>query len=124
MAEYLVTYDFKVGATSQYRTFVLCAEPQGLLYVYRSDDLFRLTNTTLWGEFATKENAKTAFDNAQAAAENKLGSKIILEKRMITRISDYFVRSDKRKAPEKQWMKASDLETCRAHQLNDPFFAY
>jgi len=124
MAEYLITYDFKVTVTSQYRTFSLCAEPQGLLYVYKADDLFRLPNTTIWGEFVSKEAARTAFDNAQAAAEKKLGVKMTLEKRVVTRMSDFFVRSDKRKAPERQWTKASDLETCRAHQLNDPFFTY
>lgn len=125
MADYLVTYDFKVGASSQYKEFVECAEIEGLIYVYDlGDELARLTNTTLWGVFSDKKAAKAAFERAQTAAETKLGRKITLEKRVITQMADVFVRSDKKKRPDARWIKSTKFETCRAHQKNDSFFAY
>lgn len=125
MADYLVTYDFKVGAPSQYKEFVECAEIEGLIYVYDlGKELARLTNTTIWGVFADKKAAKAAFERAQAAAEKNLGRKIVLEKRVITQMADVFVRSDTTKLRDARWTKPTKFETCRAHQKNDPFFAY
>lgn len=125
MADYLVTYDFKVGASSQYKEFVECAEVEGLLYVFHgTSKLFRLTNTTLWGVFSTTDAAKAAFDRALAAADKKVGRKIALEKRFITPVSGWSITSDKNKAPESKWTKSTEFETCRAHQKNDPFFVY
>ena len=69
MADYLVTYDFRVGAPSQYKEFVECAEIEGHVYVYDlGDELARLTNTTIWGAFPDKKAAKAAFERAQTAA--------------------------------------------------------
>ncbi|MEN5083077.1 hypothetical protein ABE438_11380 [Bosea sp. TWI1241] len=125
MADYLVTYDFKVGASSQYKEFVECAEAEGLLYFFHgTEQLHRLTNTTLWGVFVSTEEAKKAFDRAKAAAEGKVGRKIVLEKRVITLLSGWSILSDTKKAPETKWTKSTKFETCRAHQKNDPFFAY
>lgn len=125
MADHLVSYDFKVGASSQYKDFVECAEIEGLLYVFHgSSKLFRLTNTTLWGVFSSADAAKTAFDRALAGAEKRVGRKIVLEKRFITLVSGWSIKSDKNKTPESQWTKSTEFETCRAHQKNDPFFVY
>lgn len=126
MEDYLVTYDFKKsGASNQWADFIKCAEPEGLIYVYDvGDELARLTNTTLWGLFENKQAVKAAFERAQAAAEKKLGRAITLEKRVITKMTDVFVRSDEKKKPDQRWMKSTKFETCRAHQKNDPFFAY
>lgn len=125
LAEYLVTYDFKDGAPKQWEEFIKCAETEGLIYVYDlGKELARLTNTTLWGEFENKQAAKDAFERAQSAAGNNIGRAITLEKRVITKISDVFVRSDKKKIPEARWKKSTKFETCRAHQKHDPFFAY
>ncbi|QQM29630.1 hypothetical protein JET14_15135 [Martelella lutilitoris] len=125
MADYLVTYDFKDSASKQWEEFVKCAELEGFIYVYNvGEELARLTNTTLWGEFENKTAAKAAFERAQAAAGKKIGRTITLEKRVITKMADVFVRSDKKKKPDSRWTKSTSFETCRAHQKNDPFFAY
>jgi hypothetical protein len=125
LADYLVTYDFKVGAPSQYKEFVECAEIEGLVYVYDlGDELARLSNTTIWGVFPDKKAAKAAFERAQTSAEKNLGRKIVLEKRVITQMADVFVRSDIKKPRDARWTKSTKFETCRAHQKNDPFFAY
>lgn len=125
MADYLITYDFKDGASRQWEEFVKCAEVEGLLYVFHgTSKLFRLTNTTLWGVFSDSDAATAAFDKALSVAEKAVGRKIVLEKRFITAISSWSVRSDKSKAPESRWTKSTKFETCRAHQKNDPFFAY
>lgn len=119
-----MSYDLKETSPKPHKEFILAAEKQGLLYVYQADDLFRLPNTTIWGAFDGKEGVRDAFERAQTAAEKKLGIKIVLEKRLITKLADFFIRSDKRKVPENKWTGATHLETCRKHQLNDPFFAY
>ncbi|WP_283178150.1 hypothetical protein [Gemmobacter sp. 24YEA27] len=125
MTDYLVTYDFKDGASNQWAEFIKQAELAGLVYVFQgTSKLFRLTNTTVWGVFADTDAVKTAFDTALAAAEKAIGKKITLEKRFITAISSWSVRSDKEKAPDSRWTKSTKFETCRAHQKNDPFFAY
>ena len=123
MAEYLITYDLKKTDPSPYRIFLDECEKEDLLYIYKgSSSLLRLPNSTVWGNFTNKTAARSAFSRAQAAAEKALGRKIILEKRVITKIDDAFFLSDKSKPPEPKWTKSTSLETCRAHQLNDPFF--
>lgn len=125
MADYLVTYDFKDGASNQWAEFVKQAEAVGLVYVFHgTSKLFRLTNTTLWGVFDNADAATAAFDKALAAAEKAIGKRIVLEKRFVTAISNWSIRSDKNKAPDSRWTKTTKFETCRAHQKNDPFFAY
>lgn len=125
MADYLVTYDFKDGASNQWAEFVKQAESAGLVYVFQgTSKLFRLTNTTLWGVFEDADATTAAFDKALAAAEKAIGKKIVLEKRFVTVISSWSIRSDKNKAPDSRWTKSTKFETCRAHQKNDPFFAY
>jgi hypothetical protein len=125
VTDYLVTYDFKEGASNQWAEFVKQAELVGLVYVFQgTSKLFRLANTTLWGAFADTDAVTAAFDKALTAAEKVIGRKITLEKRFITAISDWSIRSDENKAPDSRWTKTTKFETCRAHQKNDPFFAY
>jgi hypothetical protein len=70
LADYLVAYDFKDGASRQWEEFVKCAEVEGLLYVFHgTSKLFRLTNTTLWGVFSDSDAATAAFDKALSAAK-------------------------------------------------------
>jgi len=124
VTEYLVSYDLKETNPKPHKEFVLAAEKQGFLYVYKADDLFRLPNTTIWGNFTDKDAARDAFEHAKTAAEKKLGITIVLEKRTISKFSDFYIRSDRRKAAEAKWTGTTDFETCRKHQLNDPYFAY
>lgn len=126
MAHILVTYDLKKTDPGPHRVFMEEAEKQDLLYVYRgrSGKLVRLPNTALWGVFDDAEGARDAFDKALKVAAKRLGKKITLEKRVITLFEDGFVISDKKRSPEEEWKKATAFETCRAHQLHDPFFAY
>jgi hypothetical protein len=124
MGMYLITYDVDAA----HKAILTAAEGQGLLYVFFGDDnkavrhLSRLPNTTLWGEFSTKSAAKEAFDVAIANAAIASGLTINVEKRIIAAFETYSVRSDRRKKPDKQWTGTTAFETCRLHQLNDPFF--
>lgn len=122
MPRYLISYDLKSSEPSPHRPLLDAAEGQDLLYVLHATELYRLPNTTLWGIFADKKAARDAFERAIADAERVIGRKITLEKRVITGFRDFFVRSDKRKKPDSRWLGTSDFETCREHQLNDPFF--
>jgi hypothetical protein len=126
MAHILVTYDLKKTDPAPHRVFIEEAEKQDLLYVHQVDSgkLVRLPNTTLWGSFDDAAAARAAFDKAVKAAEKRLGIKIKLERRVITPFAEGFLISDKKKSPTDKWKKATPLETCRAHQLNDPYFAY
>ncbi len=83
----------------------------------------RLPNTTLWGPFDSSAAVKAAFDRARLSAEKRL-KKIIVEKWVITKLGSALLNSDKRKAPDAKWKKKAALETCRAHQLHDEYFAY
>jgi hypothetical protein len=125
MAHILTTYDLKKTDPGPHRVFIEEAEKQGLLYVYRgaSGKLLRLPNTTLWGVFDDAAGARDAFDKALTAAEKKLRKKITLEKRVITPFEDGLIISDTKKSPVEKWTKPTAFETCRAHQLNDPFFS-
>lgn len=125
MTDYVVTYDFKSNDSGQWKAFAERAEAEGLLYVFQgTSDLFRLPNTTLWGPYDKIDDVKAAFDRALSAAKKDVGKKITLEKRFISSIDDWSVRSDKKKAPESKWTKTSKFGTCREHQKNDPFFDY
>lgn len=123
MPQYLISYDLRSSSPSPHKPFLDAAEKEDLLYVYKATTLNRLPNTTVWGVFASKDAARAAFDRALTAAGDKLGKAIVLEKRVITLLSDFYIRSDVSKAPVKQWLGSSDLETCRKHQLNDPDFS-
>lgn len=123
MAKYLITYDLKNTNPSPYTTFLEECEKEDLLYIYEvSGELIRLPNSTIWGIFSNRKAARTAFDQALAAAEKRLGRKITLEKRAIVGIAGASFLSDKQKSPEPKWTKSTSFETCRAHQLSDPFF--
>lgn len=123
--KFMATYDLKKGDPSPYREFVKAAEEEGLLYVYSlGDELCCLPNTTLWGEFEAKDSAREAFDRALAAASKKLGYSIVLEKRVITAMSELRIRSNVKKTPIARWVGHTDFDTCRLHQQNDPYFAY
>jgi hypothetical protein len=124
MTEYVVSYDLKETAPKPHKEFILAAEKEGLLYVFQVTDLYRLPNTTIWGNFDSAEAVKAAFERAQTAAEKKLGIKIVLEKRLISELDDWLIRSNEKKAAEKKWTGSTKFETCRKHQLNDPFFVY
>ncbi|ATC30990.1 hypothetical protein CA606_00745 [Caulobacter vibrioides] len=125
MTSYLVTYDLKETTPKPHRAFIQAAEKEGFLYVFQGTrDLFRLPNTTLWGEFASCDLATKAFDRAKAAAARSLGVTVYVEKNFFTSLDDWSVTSDRSKAPEARWTGYSKLETCRQHQLNDPYFAY
>lgn len=123
MPAFLVSYDLKGGDPSPHSAFLTCAEPEGWLYVYKGKRVFRLPNTTLWGEFADAAAAVAAFDRALAAAERHLGRKVVLEKRIVTRFDPKAAKSDRIKDPDPALTGATDFETCRLHQLHDPFFA-
>ena len=122
MPRYLISYDLKSSDPSPYKPVLDAAEKQGLLYVIKGTDLHRLPNTTLWGAFATRDAANGAFDRALAAAAKAISRRIVVEKRIVAEMDDFGVRSDKRKPPETRWTGRTGFETCRLHQLNDPFF--
>jgi hypothetical protein len=126
MPRYLVTYDFKETNPKPHKAFILAAEKERLLYIFKAGDgkLYRLPNTTLWGDFASAQAAWDAFDRAEAAADSKLPTKIVVEKRVLTLFSEGLLGSDRSKAPEQTWTGSNDFETCRNHQLNDPYFVY
>lgn len=84
--------------------------------------MLRLPNTTLWGLFESAVAAQAAFDSAIAAAEKQLKKKIKVRKRVITKLANGLISSDRRKPPEDEWKRKTSFETCRAHQLNDEFF--
>jgi hypothetical protein len=123
MPEYLVSYDLKATTPDPHKPFLDAAEPEGLLYVFQgTTDVFRLPNTTLWGVFGTIDAAKSAFDRAKATAEKKIGKSVTVEKRIITRLEDWSIKSDKRKAADPKLTASTKLERCRKHQLQDPYF--
>lgn len=123
MDDYLITYDLKSGSPSPYKPFLTAAEVEGLLYVWEGATYVnRLTNTTVWGKFASADAANEAFKKALAAASKKVGYDIVLEKRVTTVMGSSSVISDKRKKPEAKWTGKTTLETSRLHQMNDPFF--
>lgn len=124
MKKYLTTYDLKETKPSPHKAFLDAAEAEGLVYVLKLSNgaLARLPNTTLWGEFPNRTDAIAAFNRAKAAAETVIGRSIKLEKRIFTRLVDSSVTSDEGKEPEPDLVGATDLETCRLHQLHDSFF--
>jgi hypothetical protein len=124
MSDYLVTYDLKEGVPDPHKPFLTAAEPRGWLYVLEAGtDMFRLPNTTLWGVFKNRDAARAAFDAALADAEKAIGKSIALEKRLISKLDDFFVRSDKRKPADPKLTASTTLGRCRNHQLRDKFFA-
>lgn len=124
MPKYLVSYDLRKTEPAPHKQFLTSAEPEGWLYVYQTDEgVLRLPNTTLWGVFATREEARAAFARAVAAAGRELGSRIVLEKRVIAGLADCFVRSDQVKAPDRSLDASTMFERCRRHQLEDEFFS-
>ncbi len=123
MTSFLITYDLQDQHPDPHKPFLTAAEKEGLLYVWKGVTYVnRLPNTTVWGIFETAEQADLAFERALTAAGKTLGNKINLEKRATTAMESTLVRSDKRKEPEDKWKGASNFETSRLHQLNDPFF--
>lgn len=123
MPRYLISYDLKDSTPSPYRPILDAFEKEGLLYVVKGTYLHRLPNTTIWGIFPNAKAAGKAFDRAKAAAAKSIGRAIVVEKRFVAHLGGGTVLSDRRKAPEPQWTGKTDFETCRLHQVNDPFFS-
>jgi hypothetical protein len=124
MPNYLITYDLPSQHEDAHKPFLTHAEKHDLLYICMSAQktLWRLPNTTVWGRFVNRAAAVAAFDAALEAAAKQVGHAVKLEKRMVTRLTDAEIKSDKTKRPEAKWKGATDFETCRLHQLHDPFF--
>jgi hypothetical protein len=103
MSEYLVTYDLKDGNPGPHRDFIMAAEAEGLLYVYKpSESVMHLPNTTLWGNFSIRDAVRDAYKRALDKAIKIVGYTIKLEKRAITQISNPYFLSDESKAPDEQ----------------------
>ncbi len=123
MTDYLISYDLNTERGSPHKDFLTQAETEGLLYIWKGVTwVNRLPNTTLWGQFASRQEANKAFDRARAKTEKKVGYKVVVEKRATTAFDDASVLSDIRTAPEPKWTGATTFETSRLHQLHDPFF--
>jgi hypothetical protein len=122
---YLICYEFAEAEPSPHRIFIEEAERNNLLYVYMGPNhrLCRLPQMTLWGPFGLVDEARDAFDEAREAAELRLDDPILVEKLVVTRLMGS-VFSALRKSPDPRWTASHEFETCRQHQLHDPFFAY
>lgn len=122
--EFLITYDLKAGNPSPYKAFLIAAEREGLLYVWRGASFVnRLPNTTIWGVFESKDSANEAFDRALATASATIGYKVQMTRRATTKFVDAYVNTDIRREPNPELEGASVFETSRLHQLKDPLFA-
>lgn len=124
MPNYLITYDLPSAHEDAHKPFLDHAEKHDLLYIQSANTkmLYRLPNTTLWGKFDDRAAAIAAFDAALNDTVKQVGHPVPLEKRMVTRQVDAEVKSDQRKTPDPKWKGATSFETCRQHQLNDPYF--
>jgi hypothetical protein len=123
MPEFVISYDLKKDADGVHAAFLKAAEKSGLLYIFMSTDkIFRLPNTTVWGTFRDRDAAEAAFDAALAAAGKVINRTITLEKRFVTSIGSWSAKSDLIKKPQQPWIGKTKSETCRLHQLNDPYF--
>jgi hypothetical protein len=125
MPKYIISYDINAA----HKKFLTECEVGGLLYVidgYTQDNtmyLYRLPNTTVWGEFSNKDAAQSAFNAAHQRTNSASLQTVVVEKRMISDFNEYSVGSDRCKRPEAKWTGISPFQTCRLHQRNDPFFS-
>jgi hypothetical protein len=123
MAKYLITYDLKSGSPDEHKIFLAEAEKEGLLYVWTGDtNVLRLPETTIWGVFASVDDALAAFDLALEETSRRVGYSIELERRFVAGMDGVMARSNVRKKPVPKWTGSTTFETSRLHQLNDPDF--
>ena len=122
MTRYIASYDLTKGHSE----FLAAALDEGWTYVFPvSGELFRLPNTTLWGNFADRTAAQAAFTRALDAAQMELGRRCKRTKSIIGPLPQGArVLSDVKKATEPEYtVEGDDFTTCRLHQLHDEFFS-
>lgn len=112
---YLATYDLNRGQSE----FIDAALDLGWTRLSKNgNQLRKLPETTIRGQFPTRGDARTAFDTAVANAQATLGRPITVEKRMIVLYSEAETTSNKTAPVNPLFVGATELETCLEHQRN------
>ena len=95
MANFIATYDLN-DKNNPHDEYLEAAEKCGWYPWIRASDSkwYRLPNTTLKGEFDTKDAAVAAFKSIKGVAEKSLGSTITVEKWFVAQYSASSIDSD------------------------------
>lgn len=97
MPDYLVTYDLRVTDPDPHGEFLDQAVARGwavFKWGPQSQKWLRLPNTTLVGEFSSRDAAKDAFDQARAATQSVLGVRVTVEKYILSTYGNALFSSD------------------------------
>lgn len=103
MTDYIVTYDLTRTTPEPYSTMLDEAEKRGWsrwIWGPTNKKWLRLPNTTLVGEFANRDAAKKAFDDAVAATGTAIGRKVTVEKFILASYSGATFNSDEKADPQ------------------------
>jgi len=82
MPKYIATYDLLETYPDPHEEFLEQATARGwrLWILSGHNEWYRLPNTTLDGDFDSRDAAVTALKNTRAATESKLGRSVVMEK--------------------------------------------
>jgi hypothetical protein len=101
MPDYLVTYDLRETSPDPHGEFIRQSDARGwspYKWGPQSQKWLRLPNTTLVGDFATRDAAKAAFDEAKKATEGAIGQTVTVEKYILVAYSNWLFDSDEKVA--------------------------
>ncbi|MBS0546140.1 MAG: hypothetical protein JSR24_00230 [Proteobacteria bacterium] len=126
MPDFLASYDIDSTEHNNHKAMVDAGASKGWTYVFLAPDgkLNRLPDTTLWGVFADRTVALTAFIEAAKLANKQPKTRFKVEKLALTLFEQRAVASNKKKAPNPLLLGKSNIETCLNHQDKDKFFQY
>lgn len=117
----LITYDLKSGSSDHNDVFLAAAQIQGLIFVVKgrvANTIFRLPQSTVWGQFDSLSEANTAFDSALAITSAVVGYSVEIEKRMSVSFNMHLVRSNDSVPVNPEYIGDDDYETALLHQKN------
>lgn len=125
MTNFLISYDLNATG-SPHKRFLTEAINHNLLFVLSdsgSAHAYRLPNTTLWGQFSSVADARKALFEVAAAVEKMTKVKVVIEKFAVSHLGQARWNSDVKTPLKAAWTGATQFETSKLHQLNDPVFA-
>lgn len=102
-SKFVVCYDLTNSRPSPYSEFLDQAEKRGWsrwFWLASERHFYRLPNTTLVGDFNSRDEADKAFDEAVAATAKAIGVKVNVEKYFLTNYSGALIASDNKVKPK------------------------